>query len=179
VAKEMLTVTGDGKTSLKNLILSKDRAKLQWKKLQGTFSERLESIPKAGEMIELVSVGNHCLGTKFLDGGHLINQKLSQSFDNISKQVDGFYYGRFDLRVDSLEDLAEGRVKILELNGCGAEPAHIYQPGYSLRDAIRVLYQHWENIYRISMENRKKGVNFTTFREGMKMYRKFKAAVKS
>jgi hypothetical protein len=178
VAKEMLTVTGDGKTSLKDLILSKDRARLQWEKLQRKFSERLHTIPQKEETIELVSVGNHCLGTKFLDGGHLISPKLSRSFDHISKQVEGFYYGRFDLRVDSLEDLNEGRVKILELNGCGAEPAHIYHPGYSLSEAVRVLYRHWEDIYRISMENKMKGVNFTTFKEGMKMYRKFKAAVK-
>ncbi|HEX5170725.1 MAG TPA: hypothetical protein VFW11_16240 [Cyclobacteriaceae bacterium] len=178
VAKEMLNVTGNGRSSLQELIQGKDRARLQWEKLKIKFESRLDEIPQEGEVIELVSIGNHCLGTKFLDGGHLINHELTESFDRISKQVEGFYYGRFDLRVDSIQDLNKGNVKIMELNGCGAEPAHIYQPGYSLRTALVVLYRHWEDIFRISMENNKRGVNFTSLKDGIQMYRKFREAVK-
>lgn len=178
VAKEMLTVEGDGASSLQELILSKDRARLQWETLKVKFEEHLERTPAEGEVVELVSIGNHCLGTKFLDGSHLISSELSASFDRISKQVDGFYYGRFDLRVDSIQDLKQGNVKILELNGCGAEPAHIYHPGYSLRAALVVLYRHWEDIFRISMENNNRGVNFISLKDGIQMYKKFKGAVK-
>ena len=178
VAKEMLTVEGDGVSSLKELILSKDRARLQWEKLKVKFEDHLERTLAEGEVVELVSIGNHCLGTKFLDGSHLISSELSASFDRISKQVDGFYYGQFDLRVDSIQDLKQGNVKILELNGCGAEPAHIYHPGYSLSAALGVLYRHWEDIFRISMENNNRGVNFTSLKDGIQMYKKFKGAVK-
>lgn len=176
VMKEMLTVIGDGKSTLQKLILRKDRAKLQWGTLKKIYRDRLTEIPNAGEKLELVSIGNHCLGTKFLDGSHLINQELSETFDHISKQIEGFYFGRFDLRCASLNDLYKGNIKIMELNGCGAEPAHIYQPGYSLRKAFAVLFTHWRNIFIIARENAKRGVRYTPFKEAVLYYRRFKAA---
>jgi hypothetical protein len=56
-----------------------------------------------------------------------------------------------------IEDLYEGKVKIMELNGCGAEPAHIYHPGFPLWKAMGILFTHWKNIFRISMQNHKRG----------------------
>ena len=113
-----------------------------------------------------------------MNGNHLITEKLSSSFDRISKQVNGFYFGRYDLRCASLQDLANGNVKIVELNGCGAEPAHIYHPGSSLWKAIGVLITHWKNMYRISAENHKRGVPYLSLKEGREIYRKFKALKK-
>ncbi|RAW03060.1 ATP-grasp domain-containing protein [Pseudochryseolinea flava] len=172
--KEMLSVTGDGKTTLQDLILNLDRAKLQWDKLKLTFADRLKEVLHEGEKLELVSIGNHCLGTKFLDGSHLINDELSDAFDVISKQIEGFYFGRFDLRVASLEDLYKGNVKILELNGCGAEPAHIYQPGFPLLKGMKVLMSHWKNIFLIAQKNAQRGFRFTTVGEARQHYKKFK-----
>ena len=176
VMKEMLSVRGDGASTLQDLILKKERAKLQWETLKQVYADRLNETVPRGELIELVSIGNHCLGTKFLDGGHLVNEKLLATFDHISKQIDGFYFGRFDLRCASIEDLYEGRVKILELNGCGAEPAHIYDPGFSLLKAIRVLIQHWQNIFLIAQENVKHGASYINLKEARIYYKKFKAA---
>jgi hypothetical protein len=176
VMKEMLSVTGDGRSTLQHLILKKDRAKLQWEKLKLAHGDRLNEILKEGESIELVSIGNHCLGTKFLDGSHLINERLSQTFDTISKQVEGFYFGRFDLRCSSIEDLYLGNVKVMELNGCGAEPAHIYNPGYPITKALVVLLTHWKNIFIISRENASRGIPYTSFKEALGYYRRFKAA---
>jgi hypothetical protein len=179
VMKEMLAATGDGKTTLRELILQQDRARLQWEKLRITFATRLDEVIAPGERIELVPIGNHCLGTKFLDGSHLINKKLSATFDDISKQIEGFYFGRFDLRCNTLEDLYDGNIKIMELNGCGAEPAHIYQPGYSLMKAIRVLLVHWRNIFLISRTNAAHGSPYITLREARMYYRRFKEATQS
>ncbi len=176
VMKEMLTVCGDGRSSLQDLILSFDRAKLQWESLRVVYQARLTEIPEKGKKIELVSIGNHCLGTKFLDGNHLITPALSDTFDSIGKKIPGFYFGRFDLRCNTVEDLYQGKVKIMELNGCGAEPAHIYQPGYSLRKAMRVLFEHWRNIFIIARENEKHGTRYTSFKEAVVHYKKFKAA---
>jgi hypothetical protein len=178
VMKEMLTVTGDGELSLEELILSKPRAKLQWEKLKLKFEHRLKDVIARGETIELVSIGNHCLGTKFLDGTSLINEKLSETFDDISKQIDGFYFGRFDLRAKSLDDLYNGNIKIMELNGCGAEPAHIYHPGYPLTKGIIVLWNHWSNIYTIAKQNRNRGFKFTSHSDAYQFYKKFKTVVK-
>ena len=174
--KEMLSVTGDGVSTLEMLIQGKDRAKLQWETLKKTYANQLNEIVPKGKTIELVSIGNHCLGTKFLDGSHLINDKLSATFDEMSKQIEGFYFGRFDLRCASLEDLYNGNVKIMELNGCGAEPAHIYHPGYSLFKAIGVLLDHWRNIFLIARENVERGSSYIPFKEAKMYYKKFKAA---
>jgi len=178
VGKEMLFIVGDGTSTIKELILRNDRAKLQWEKLKHTYAQRLDEIIPIGDKLELVSIGNHALGTKFLDRTDLINMQVSNAFDKIGKQINGFYFGRFDLRCRCIEDLSTGNVTILELNGCGAEPAHIYQPGYSIFKAVRVLFYHWQNIYKIARQNRKKGIRYISFLEGVQFYKKFKKATR-
>lgn len=173
-AKEFLSVTGDGVKTLQQLILEKDRAKLQWPVLRNTYHDQLHQVIAANQKIELVSIGNHCLGTTFLNHNHLITEKLNASFDSISKQINGFYFGRFDLRCATLEDLENGNIKIMELNGCGAEPAHIYQPGSSLWKGIKVLITHWNNLYRVSKENHQRGVPYLSLREGRQIYKRVK-----
>jgi hypothetical protein len=177
--KEMLKVTGDGRSKLSELILAKDRAKLQWHVLKNTHAHQLDNILGKGEQIELVSVGNHCLGTTFINKKKIITKKMVESFDQISKQIEGFYFGRYDLRVQSISDLEQGKIMIMELNGCGAEPSHIYHPGASMVDAIRDLFIHWHTIYTISKANHKKGIPYMRLGEGIKIYKKFKAVTSS
>lgn len=178
VVKEMLSVTGNGTSTLQQLILGNDRAKLQWKKLEEAYRSRLCSIIPDGEKIELVSIGNHAMGTRFINGNHLINDDLSRTFDTISSKIPGFYFGRFDLRCASLADLYRGDIKIMELNGCGAEPAHIYDPDFSLWKALPVQLGHWHNIFQISRANKKQGVNYMSHKEAFAYYRKFRSVVK-
>jgi hypothetical protein len=177
VGKEMLSVAGNGKDTLQELILKNDRAKLQWKMLSKHYAQTLHTIIGNKKEVVLNSIGNHCLGTKFLNANELINDKLHETFTTISKQIEGFYYGRYDLRCASVSDLYEGNIKIMELNGCGAEPAHIYHPGYSFWKAMGEVLGHWKNIFIIARENRRRGIDFLTFREVRFYYRKFKAAV--
>lgn len=176
VMKEMLAVVGDGQSTLEQLILRIDRAKLQWNSLKETFRARLSEVIPLGERLELVSIGNHCLGTKFLDGSHLINDELHRTFDNISKQIPEFYFGRFDLRCNRMEDLYTGNFMVMELNGCGAEPAHIYHPGYPLSKAMGVLFKHWQNIFIIARQNKQRGAAYVPLRQAIAYYKKFKSA---
>jgi hypothetical protein len=169
-AKEMLSVTGNGQDTLAKLVYRNDRARLQEERLQKIFNDRWNLIIPANEVVVLNTIGNHCLGTKFMNGNNLITPKLNASFDAISKQVNGFYFGRYDLRCASLTDLENGNVKIMELNGCGAEPAHIYQPGFSFWQALGVMYQHWKTLYEISVENHERGVPYITFADARKTY---------
>ena len=175
VGKEFLFVEGDGKSSLEKLILDNDRAALQWETLQKRYDKELSNILERGQKMELISIGNHCLGTKFLNANHLINEKPNSSFDKISKQIPGFFFGRYDLRCASIDDLENGKVLIVELNGCGAEPAHIYHPGASLLRGIGDLIVHWKNLYRVSKENHERGIPYLSFAEGKMIYKKFKA----
>jgi len=179
VVKEMLSVIGDGESSLEVLIQSKDRALLHIDRLRLIYADQWDRVLTKGEIMELVSIGNHCLGTKFLDGNEYITPQLSASFDAISKQVDGFYFGRFDLRCGSIDDLQKGKVMVMELNGCGAEPAHIYHPGFPLWKALGVMARHWSDMFRISMENRQRGFSFTSVKDAVRYYKTFKEAIKS
>jgi len=174
-AKEFLYVQGDGQKTLQELIMENDRAMLQWELLKEKYNDRLNEILPAEKKEVLVSIGNHCLGTKFLNGNHLITPQLSASFDRISKKINGFYFGRYDLRCATFEDLENGNIKIVELNGCGAEPSHIYHPGASLWKGINDLITHWQNLYRVSRENHQRGVAYLSFEEGRSIYKKFKA----
>jgi hypothetical protein len=177
VMKEMLSVTGNGMATLQELILGNDRAKLQWKVLREKFCGQLHDVVPAGTRLELVSIGNHARGTKFLDGSHLVNDQLSATFNAISRQIDGFYFGRFDIRCATLDDLYQGNIKVMELNGCGAEPAHIYDPQYSLFKAVKVLFVHWRTIFDIARENVRRGARYTSWQEARAYYKKFRRAV--
>jgi hypothetical protein len=173
--KRFLSVTGNGRSTLRELIMSLDRAKLQWDLLKQKYENELDLVLPDGEVKELVSIGNHCLGTTFLNANHLITPKLNDSFNSISNSIKGFHFGRFDLRCATFEDLENGKVKIVELNGCGAEPAHIYHPGASFWRGMGTLFAHVHNMYRISVINHSMGVPYLSFQEGRAIYRKFKA----
>ena len=172
VLKGLLTITGDGKHSIRELMLKSERAKLQIARLAESSTLNLEQIPAKGEKMLLEPIGNHNRGTTFLDGNYLINQQLIDIIDGISKKIEGFFYGRYDLRCKDEEALYRGEFKVMELNGSVSEPAHIYSPGFSLIEGYRVLYHHWRILYKISRMNNKNGVPYMSFRTGLKALRK-------
>ena len=154
VKKDFLKVTGDGQSTIEALMMKNPRARFQIKRLKKEKPDLLASIPAKGVEQLLEPIGNHNRGTVFLDASNLINDKLNNIFDKISKHIGGFYYGRFDIKCEGIEPLYEGKgIKILELNGAKAEPAHIYQPGFPLLKAYKVLFYHWNMVYQIAREN--------------------------
>lgn len=169
VLKEMMTVTGDGTSDVKSLLLENPRSVITLSEIEKTSGDVFQYVPEHGEEVEVVPIGNHCRGTTFLDGNHLINEKMTRAIDEVAKQIPGFYFGRFDLRCDSLAALEKGNFKIFELNGSGAEPAHIYQPGYSLFKAYRELAFHLKIMFRIARANHKNGVPYMTVKEGLQL----------
>ena len=60
---------------------------------------------------------------------------------------------------------------IVELNGSGSEPTHIYDPKHSIFFAWKELARHISYMYKISVENHKRGFPYLTHKEGMKQYR--------
>ena len=44
--------------------------------------------------------------------------------------------------------------QIIEFNGCGAEPNHFYDTGYTLLGAYKEILKHWKALYEISKFNR-------------------------
>ncbi len=158
--KGFLQVKGDGVHTLKQLMEKEYRASLQIERLEKQIN--LNVIPENDKVVLLEPIGNHCRGTSFMNGNHLINDKLNVAFDIISKQIPGFYYGRYDLRVKSIEDLYEGRhIQIMELNGLTADAAHIFDPYYKLRDAYKTQIKQCKISYQIAQQNLRNGATPT------------------
>lgn len=169
--KRFLGVTGDGRSTLRQLIEAYPRARLQLDALEVRLGAAMEEVLPAGEYLELMPIGNHSRGTTFLDGGHLIDEALHRTFDALSHQIEGIYFGRFDIKCQSLDHLKRGEAfKILEINGVKSEPTHIYQPGFSLWAAYGVLFQQWRVIYRLSMANKARGATFMSTGEGLRKF---------
>ncbi len=161
VQKEFLTVTGNGRLTLEELIDQGDRTSIHKDKLVPLFRDTFHTTIEDQRTIELIAIGNHNKGTTFLNANHLINPELLKVFDHIWSTMDGFYFGRFDIRVPNTEDLYAGRnIKIMEVNGAASEPAHIYDPQMSIWDAYHHLFEHWHRLFLISRENHRKGVAY-------------------
>lgn len=156
--KKFLTVVGDGASTLSALILADKRAFLYYKLLQNIHKENMWSIPKKGEKITLTVIGNHSKGTEFINGNHLISKELENTIDQLSKQMKGWYYGRLDIKYDTLEKLIDGHFKVLEINGILAEPTHIYDAsfeGATYFKALLAIKTNWKIITQIAIQNRK------------------------
>jgi hypothetical protein len=172
VEKGFLSITGNGQSTLKELIAKNPRATLHWDKLKTKYEKQWKEVLPQGSTIELESIGNHCRGTTFLNGNRYINENMISLFDEIADQIPGFHFGRFDIRYRSLYDLYAGKnFSIIELNGAGAEPGHIYHPGASLMNAYRSIFHHLDVLYAISRINHRKGNPHYSFLRGFYAWR--------
>jgi len=153
--KEFLSVKGDGLKNIGQLMGQTFRARLQIAKQKPEF---LSFVPLKDKIIKIEAIGNHNRGTRFINSNHLISEKLIHVFDRISLQIDGFYYGRYDLKFNSIDELEDGiNFKIVELNGINSEPVHIYDQSTGLWNAYRDCFQHYNFMYQIGLENHKLG----------------------
>lgn len=171
VQKIFLKIKGDGVSTLRHLIKTSERGQYYQELLEERFADQLEDVLANDEEMTLVEIGNHCKGATFFNRNNLINEQLIDTFDDISHQIDGFFFGRYDLRCASIEDLYAGKVKIVELNGTNSEPAHIYDPNMPLFKAYRFMFRHWKTIFKIGTGNHKLGVPYMPLREVYKATR--------
>ena len=158
--KEFLAVLGDGKSNVGQLMQQSTRARFQVESMRKRLGDMgMNEVIKSGEKRILEPIGNHCRGTKFLDNNFLLNSQLDEVFDKIALTIDGFHYGRFDMKVKSIEDLYSGKnIRIMELNGVSSEPGHIYDPKNTLWSAYRDLAHHWKIIADISIQQQRRGI---------------------
>jgi hypothetical protein len=154
--KKYLTVTGNGQSTISELIKNDERAKNYRTLISELNKNKLDFIPKKKEEVILSFIGNHSKGTQFINGNHLINKDLTRLIDNISKDIKGWHYGRIDVKYNSIEELMEGKkFAILELNGIISEPTHIYDANKgSYFKALRAIKEHWKIVYTIGRSNK-------------------------
>ncbi len=158
--KHTQKVTGDGKQTLEELIVSDDRAVLMARYYFSKYEDSLSQVLNEGEVFTLAPIGTHSRGAVFTDERHFVTEELRDAFDELGARFPGFNFGRYDVKVPTVEDLQAGRnIVVLELNGVMGEPAHMYQPGYPWRKGIADLCEHFKQAAEIGSAWREKGVN--------------------
>ena len=163
-------VVGDGRATLEELIWRHPRYRMQ----AGTFlarhdAQRARTLAD-GERFVLALAGNHCQGTMFRDGAHLITPELERAVDAIARHFPGFYIGRFDVRYTDVVAFKAGRdLAVVELNGATSESTNLYDPSWPLVAAYRTLFRQWSLLYRIGDANRKRGQAPTTVLEFLRL----------
>ena len=162
-----MQVTGNGTDTLGGLISKHPKGSKRIDELKARHGLQWNNILAVGERYMLSYAANHNRGAQFLDLSEEIDDKLVSVFDNISHSINDFFYGRYDIMCKSIEDLKAGKnFSILEYNGCGAEPNHFYDTGYSLTGAYREILMHWKCLFEISEFNRKSGIKPWPYRKG-------------
>ena len=107
--------------------------------------------------MRLVEAGNHAQGCIFRDGAHPWSEELERRIDGISRKLDGFFIGRYDIRYCSDEELRAGRnFQIIELNGAASEATNIYDARTALLAAYRTLFRQWQLVFAIGAANRRR-----------------------
>lgn len=171
--KQYMSVRGDGTSTVQELMQRDRNSILQVKRFRKSNPELLKLIPAKDMMLIIEPVGNHARGTKFFDGRGMVDKRMTESFTRIANQIPGMHIFRFDVKCKKPEDLYNGFFKIVELNGAGGEPTHIYESGYSLWKAWGDLLQQWNLIYKVSRFNHEHGVPYMSLREGMSRFRAY------
>lgn len=162
-----LQVTGNGKDTLEQLVRHHPRAHKRMGEMYSKHRQRWNEVIPAGERYMLSYAANHNRGAHFIDLKEHIDDRLLAIFDDISHRIDDFFYGRYDIMCSNVEDLKNGKnFSILEYNGCGAEPNHFYDTGYTLGGAYKEILMHWKALYRICRYNRSQGIEPWPFLKG-------------
>ena len=141
--KEFLKVIGDGTKTIRELIQQDSRAYLYEELFTRIHREQINRILATGEELVLSVIGNHSKGTRFVNGNHLIDEKLNAFMDRICKPMKGFYYGRLDIKYENHERLLRGEAfKVIEVNGIISEPTHIYDASHEKASFLNALKNH-------------------------------------
>ena len=164
-SKRLPFIIGDGNSTIEE-ILQKNNCRITEESGKLTV-EDLKKILSKNEKFALSFIGNRYHGASFHDLSEFIDDQLLALFDTISHSSQ-FYYGRFDIKCVSIEELKKGNhFSILEFNGAGSIPNHIYAGNFTLIKAYKEIINHWESLYEISAYNHKNGYHYWRTRKGL------------
>lgn len=168
-------VVGDGKSTLEELILADPRAGILSHIYLPRHKENLDMVLAEGQEYRIAFAGSHSRGTIFKNGNPFITDKMTKNWDKLCKEIPEFYFGRFDVRFNSLDDLENlNNIKIIEINGASAEATHIWDSHTSLREAYSVLMKQYKHMVEIGYKNKKRGFKPMKLREVLKLINKNK-----
>ncbi len=146
IEKEYPYVTGDGSSSIKQLLDKYNNPFIDKESLKSDLSADLNYIPLIGEKYILHRIGNYSRGSKFYSLQDQIDDMLTAAMDTFYQESKGLYFFRIDCKAQSLEALRQGKFKIMELNGLKSEPLHIYDPSSTIAGNFTIIKDHWRFI---------------------------------
>ena len=158
-------IVGDGRATVRELIARDARASRNARLHCAAFEAQLDDVLADGELLRLTTIASLRVGALYRDGAAYITPALSRRFDEIARSMPDFFYGRFDVRFRSIDELARGEgFSIIEVNGAGAEAIHIWDPELTIGDAYRSLFQQLDIMFDIAARNRARGFKPMTAR---------------
>lgn len=174
VKKEALEVTGDGSSTLEMLLHTlANRPGFTYEEWANKHRNSLSEIIPEGVIFKLSWVANLSRGAKLVSLENEKSEQLLAIFNELSHSAKHLYYGRYDIKCKSVEDLAAGKnFSILEFNGTGAEPHHMYGNSNNFFQAVKIIVHHWHMLFRIAKYHNWQGVKYRTLSEGLRFTNK-------
>lgn len=168
-------VYGDGRRTLRQLILDDPRAGRLAHLYLGRHAARLDEVPAAGQAIRLAFAGSHSRGAIFRNGNALVTPAMEARFDAIARSLPEFYFGRFDIRFADFAQVQAGEAfTIVQANGAGAESTHIWDRRTTLVQAWTDLMRQYRLLFQIGRANRDRGFKPLPWSEFRRWHRREK-----
>ncbi|GAB3487356.1 D-alanine--D-alanine ligase [Marinomonas epiphytica] len=158
-------VIGDGKRNLRQLIEDSPRAGQLSHLYLPRHTEKLDWVPANGEEFQLAFAGSHSRGCIFRDGNQYISQALTAKLDEVLGDIDGFFFGRLDIKFKNIDRFMAGEdFTILEINGASSEAAHIWDRNTPLLEIYRTLLKQYRLLFQIGAKQVKLGHKTPSFK---------------
>jgi hypothetical protein len=152
-------VTGDGRSTVAELVAADVRARRIARSPRHRCSVPPDSVPAAGQQVRLATIGSTRVGGLYRNGASLVTPELVRAIDAVARDMPDFRFGRFDVRYESLRELAAGRgFTIMEVNGAGSEAIEAWDPDIGLVQGLRMVFAKQRLLFAIGAAQRKAGV---------------------
>jgi hypothetical protein len=151
-------VVGNGHSTIAQLIEQSPRTRRLGRDGRSETCCDVSRIPEAGEIVRLSVTGSTRVGGLYEDASSLVTPELENAVDAIAMDMKDLHVARFDVRYDSIGAMRGGHsFKIIEVNGAGSEAVHAWDPGYTLSDAYKIVFEKQRTIFAIGAAMRKRG----------------------
>jgi hypothetical protein len=145
--KVIPTITGNGTSTVESLVESSDA--VNKKAIREAMEPKLGEVPAEGTTIQTLVGASHSRGCIFLDASALVTESLTRRMNEICT-IEGFHFGRLDVRAASLSDFQNGEFRIIEINGATSEMIHVYDSRISLLEGLTILKRQWSLLFEIA-----------------------------
>ncbi len=83
----------------------------------------------------------------------LITPEIQKKLNDVLSWYEWFYFWRFDIIADSLNDISHDKFWIIELNWSSGIPLHIYSPWKSIVQRHQIMTDHFDRMFTIAADN--------------------------